>query len=69
MYSKRLLHWLELANIALRRKPKPITPAMIQNLPFGAREFREPPAERSVSQGEKVAFQKQIESPRKPKNR
>jgi hypothetical protein len=50
--SKRLLHWLELAGIALRKKPKTTTSGMIDDLRFGTREFSEPPAERSVSQGE-----------------
>jgi hypothetical protein len=56
MYSKRLLHWLELADIAPRKKPKATTYKMIEDLPFEARKFSDWPVERSLCPGEKFAF-------------
>jgi len=51
MYSKRLLHWLELAEVALRPK----RPQTINDQAFGAKPFQEAPVEHIVSEGEKVA--------------
>jgi len=61
MYSKRLLRWLELAEVALR--PKAPCGA-INGQPFGDRSFREDLVEHTVSEGEKIA-QDEAESARK----
>jgi len=62
-----MLRWLELADIALRKKPKPTTYEIIADLPFGARKFSVGPTERSMSYGKKGVLRRN-EWPRKVKN-
>ena len=43
IYANLLLRWLELADIALGRKPKPTTPAIIEDLPSDLRNLANRP--------------------------